>query len=147
MNEASKVAEYIYTTLSQDPTIQGIVGKHPSLGTWQIYEVHHPKDAKYPLIVFMPQTATMMRGTGGHKILRRCQYIIKAICMGDSFAPLASITNRIDVLFHRDQVNDDDEFVAGCSVVSDLQYTTMEDGVRYNHQGSIVEILAYGKEG
>ena len=147
MNEGNGVSTYIYSRLSQDSRVQTLIGKHPTLKIWQVYEVQAPQDAAHPFIVYIPQTPQMARGTGGKKIFRTCNYIIKAVGTGDSFSPVAEIANLIDEIMHKDQLLDDSEVVAGCSVVSDLQYSTVEDGVRYNHMGSIVEIMAYGKEG
>lgn len=147
MNEANEVAKYIYERLTTNTDVQDIVGRNQVTNQWQVYEGHAPQTASDRFVVFFPQTPEIKRGSGARKIWRKCNYVIKGVCTGDSFQPLEELTNLIDSLFHRDQMDEPHVVIAGTSVVSDIQYTDVEDGIRYNHMGSIVEIMAYGREG
>jgi len=143
--EGDAVSVYLYEKMIANSTITNFVGQNPQSQVWQIYEAMAPQQSTYPHAIIIPPASTFYRTRSqGKRIFRIARYVVKFVTQGDSFAPSRDPVDAVDSIFSRDQVNDNDAIVAGCHTVSDFKYVTVEDGVRYNHHGVILEVWAYG---
>lgn len=96
-----------------------------------------------PQIIFRFVGGNVKRGTGGRKIFSKLTYIIKAICAGDSMAPVISLAAEIEKQFQVSQL-DGDTVIIGCSITQPICYDeVLESGTRVFHFGHMLEIMAY----
>lgn len=146
-DQASEVAKFIFSRLSSDVTIQGLVGKHPISKIWQVYEEIQPDAGAVPCIVFtMVPGSPYRHGAQGKVTHRLGQYIVKAIDKSNSYGVVAAISERIFELFNgANSIDLDEVVICGCTVDGDIQYVEIEDGIRYNHKGYMVHVRSYAK--
>lgn len=141
VNELNAVAVKLFAVLSASSIIRAAVGKHPTLDVWQVYEVSAPQDSTYPCIIFNPIFLRYSRYTAGRKSHGQFYYQVEAINTGDSYSELGPIADEIENLLYQSQVVDD-PVIMGMSVTRPIQFSEYDDGTRYNHLGSVVEIFA-----
>lgn len=139
MLDINLVAQWIYTRLTSDATIVGIVGT-------RVYRDFAPQGAQFPCIVFQVQSSSDLNTAGVNRIFTTHTIIVKAIGKGASYGgDLATLALRADALLHN--VN------SGVTVGGTSGYcwawrtrpfnlAEVSDGVQYRHIGGVYQAHA-----
>lgn len=134
MIEPLRGNEWLYTVLSGDATITGLVGS-------RIYDGLAPQGAALPFVVFNFQGGVDLRGVGTVRVFNSGLYQVKAICQGESYAPAAAIADRIDELIHGNRGSVSDGSVVDCVREQPLTLIEQQNGVQYRHVGGLYRII------
>lgn len=135
-DEASRVEQWLYSTLSGDAALTVLVGT-------RIYSETAPPSTSSPLLVYSMQSAHDVAGASAQRIMIDGLWLIKAVTTGASYSPLTPIMDRVDALLHRS-----DGGTAGTAIVFTsvreypVRYHEITDGVGYRHLGGVYRIWA-----
>lgn len=135
MVEVTRVDQWLYETLSGDPTLSALVGG-------RIYSYLAPPTAALPFVLFAHQAGRDVRIVGGRRVLVDMVYQVKAVGSGGSFQPLKSIADRLDALLQGASGSVVDGVVYMCVREQPLAYVEVEKGVEYRHLGGFWRIIA-----
>lgn len=132
VSEVLEVDRWIYATLSADATIISEVAD-------RIHDHPAPKESR-PLITFQYIGGSDVIVTGGHRVMTRGRWIVRAIVDGSSHGPAEPIAIRIDEL-----LNDATGSTAQGTILSSVRDTPFRlsevDGeLNYRHLGGIYTI-------
>lgn len=129
MAETARIRAFIYTTLTTDPTLQGLIGT-------RCYHAVAPAGAQYPFVVFqMLSGGNDLLGVGTTRIWSAPLFIIKAVCKGTSTGPVEPVANRIDQLLHAKSGTVTNGVIWECVRERPFDLPTVEDGVSYQQLG------------
>lgn len=135
MIEIARVLKWIYTTLSGDATLAGLV-------SGRIYDGLAPQGSLFPFVVFNHQGGADLRGVGTARAFNNSLYQVKAVIDKGSFVTIATIADRIDTLLHGVNGTADNGVILGCVREQPLMLIEQENGVQYRHAGGIYRIYA-----
>ena len=135
MTATMDAEEWLYTTLSGDPTLAAAV-------TGGFYSYVAPDAATVPYVVFKFMEGEDELGMGGTRLFSRILYAVVAVDTGESFADLDVIADQIDTLLHAVQgATPDSGLIVDCIRVR--PYATVEvveGGLQYRQLGGIYQI-------
>lgn len=96
-SELDLVAGWLYSTLTADPVIAGIIA------AGDVHEDVAPDDAGDPHIVFACLAPNDVRtGAGAYQVMTTGLWLVRAVTEGESYrGDLATLATRIDVLLDR----------------------------------------------
>lgn len=139
ISEITRIEKWIFTLLSGDGTIAGIVGA-------RIYAGIGPQEnATYPYIVYLPLSpGEDMRGPGATRIWAAPLYLIKAVTKGNTVQGLQTLVDRIDTLFHGQKGGTADATIQYAIRERPFRMTTVEPpgNTVYQHLGGEYRIAA-----
>lgn len=143
-DESLAIDEWLYRTLTADPTLTGIVGT-------RVYNEQAPPSSTFPLVVFQMQAATDVRGNGQTRIMVTSLYVVRGIVQDASYNDTSkTMAERIDALLQASAGGTVDN---GRAVVftshreQNFRLSEVESGKSYRHLGGIYRILAQSQEG
>lgn len=138
--EGITVARWVYTTLSTDPTLQGLLGGADATnrikegtysGTapvWVVYTILPPVDVK---------------GVGMTQLASAVQVQVKVVGTGSSYTPLIPVYQRVHALLESrtNQEPAQGGIILNAQRVSGVQYPERTNGIEYRHLGGLYETL------
>jgi hypothetical protein len=134
-DETFEIDSWIYSTLSSDATIQGLVST-------RIYEGFAPQGAAVPSIIFQEQEPFRdIRAIGAIRIMVNGVYLIKAVTTANA-ASLKPILNRIDTLFDAKSSVNPNITILSCVRERIFRLNESRDQIIYRHRGSFWRIQA-----
>ena len=136
-NELPTVEQWIFETLTHDPTITSLVGN-------RVFVDHAPKTAEYPFIKFESLWANDVRGIGAIRIMTKPMYLIRAIDHNTSLLALKQVADRIDILFHANLGGDVSLGVMASERINPFTLTEEDGGEVFKHLGGQYRIYAKG---
>ncbi len=136
MAESARVRAFIFTTLTNDPTLAGLIGN-------RAYHGVAPAQAQYPFVVFqMLSAGNDLLGVGTARIWSAPLFIVKAVCKGSSTGPVEPVANRIDQLLHSAAGTVTNGVIWECVRERPFDLPTNENGVVYQQLGGEYRFLA-----
>lgn len=103
-------------------------------------------DAAYPMVTFQAQSpGTVLRGVGLIEVWVDTLWLVKASCIGSSFAPIVAAAARIHALLHgRLNITLPDGFLVECYREDTFQLGSVQGGKQYRHLGGIYRTRTQG---
>lgn len=136
MSETARVRAFIFTTLTNDPTLAGLIGN-------RAYHGVAPAQAQYPFVVFqMLSAGNDLMTVGTARIWSAPLFIVKAVCKGSSTDPVEPVANRIDQLLHAAAGTVTNGVIWECVRERPFDLPTNENGVFYQQLGGEYRFLA-----
>lgn len=136
MSETARIRAWIYTTITGDPTLAGLIGA-------RAYHGVAPAGTQYPFVVFqMLSAGNDLLGLGGTRIWAAPLFVIKAVCKGTSTGPVEPVANRIDQVLHAAAGTITNGVIWECVRERPFDLPTVEDGVSYQQLGGEYRIRA-----
>lgn len=89
--DLARINQWIYSTLSADPTVSAAVGT-------RIYSELAPQGATFPLVLFAHIGNTDVRNSFGNGRLSKVIYLVRAVTTGSSTDPVKAVADRFDPL-------------------------------------------------
>jgi hypothetical protein len=137
-NEMYPTAQAILAQLSESEDLVALVGTriHRNIITKQTED---PDEVMYPCVVFYRMGGMDTVVQDGTRQATRPVYRIIGVCEGDDDTPAARVANQIDKAIQtidRESVFEDDTFiVSGCVREQPIDYSSVEDTIRYHYIG------------
>lgn len=129
MSETARARAWIFTTLTNDPTVAGLIGN-------RAYHGVAPAQAQYPFVVFqMLSAGNDLMTVGTARIWSAPLFIVKAVCKGSSTRPIEAIVNRIDQLLHAGSGAVTNGVIVECVRERPFDLPTNENGVVFQQLG------------
>jgi hypothetical protein len=137
--EPGLAEKWLYTTLSQDGTIQAAVST-------RVYNADVPGTASRPYIVFSNLSGTDALGGSNTRMFDRLLYLIEVIFEGSSLVAHDATQARIDTLLHGAtnvavSVSGGSGIILNCKRIATSNRVEYPQGVRINHRGGTYELL------
>lgn len=129
---------WTYRRLADDAELTALIGRYRDAGN--IHRNLAPGDATFPLIVMQWQGGGDVGGVAAARVLTGLLLLVKAICRGDSDAPVVPVERRLDALLHgaRGPAPDGTAYVeAWRREPFALPVPDIEGGVAHQHLGGI----------
>jgi len=127
--ETARARAWIFTTLTGDVTMQGLIGA-------RCYHGVAPAAAQYPFVVFqMLSGGNDLMTVGTARIWSAPLFIVKAVCKGSSTGPIEPVANRIDQLLHAGSGAVTNGVIVECVRERPFDLPTNENGVAYQQLG------------
>ena len=130
--EATRVERWIFTLLSQDGTIAGIIGN-------RVYAGIAPQTAQTPYVVMTQLSpGEDTPAAGGGRIWARPLYLIKAVTKSNSATTLQVLADRMETLLQGQKGGTTDVSIHYCVRERGFRLTTVEppgSGDIYQHVG------------
>lgn len=135
--ETSVIDTFLYTTLTNDPTITGIIGT-------RCYADFAPQGTIFPNIIFQLQAATDLNAVSSQRVYINSVYVVKAVVETASYGgTIATLAQRIDALLHRQQKAISNVGYIWCRREQPFRLAEVTDGGKqYRHMGGIYRIWA-----
>jgi len=138
---STPVRRAVYGKLSGDTTLNNLLGTPASGYTKSIYHQQAPAGASYPLVIINKQTGTPTEAFGDPSAFETDVWMVKAVDRSNSADTAEAIQARLDAL-----LSDGTLSISGASLMylrrqSDVEYSETDDGVRYQHAGSLYRLL------
>ena len=134
--ETARIRAWIYTTLTGDATLAGLIGA-------RAYHGVAPAGAQYPFVVFqMLSGGNDLIALGAIRIWAAPLFLIKAVCKGSSSGPVEPVANRIDQLLHAKSGTVANGAIWECVRERPFDLPTNEDGTVYQQLGGEWRIKA-----
>lgn len=138
LNELPGVEQWLYATLSADPTLQGLIG-NPA----RIYNAQAPTNTVYPMVVFQMLASPDVLAVGGNRVMTRSVYVVKAVDRSGSFATCKAIAKQIEALIGNKTGSTTDTSILSCVREAAFELTdTDEAGNTYRQLGGRFQIQA-----
>ncbi len=137
------IARWLYSTLSGDPTLQGLLGGAPP--ATRIYERVMPEGAaSYPVVIFAHQADADVRPAGKQFVMVDALYQIKVVDKEESFAEEAEpvAAQVFALLDNQSGAASDGGLVLYCQRQRSFELDEVDEGTSYRHLGAIYRILA-----
>lgn len=132
------VDPWIFSTLSEDPTLMGLIG-----GLDHLSGTLSPVPLVPPYVTFLCQSSRDIVGVGGVRISTDNLYMVKAVVQESTWENATEIASRIDYLINRpNSVMTESSGSLSCVRESIIQYPEVEEGLQYRHLGGIYRIRA-----
>lgn len=132
ISEVARAERWLYTILSQDGTVSGIVAG-------RIFAFAAPQTiSTWPIVVYtMLSGGEDVRGTGATRIMAAPLFLVKAITQGASLAALQTLVDRIDTLLHGQKGGTADATIQYCVRERPFRLATVEEpgNTLYQHLG------------
>ncbi|HPD40012.1 MAG TPA: DUF3168 domain-containing protein [Anaerolineae bacterium] len=135
MSEPMTAERWLYTLLSGDATLQGLIGD-------RVYSGEAPTTAAYPLVLIVFQGGHDVLGVGPARIMAQCRYLVKAVGATPSYAALEPIASRIDALLQGASGSVTSGLVLACVREAPVVYPEQQEGKVFRHLGGIYRIVA-----
>jgi hypothetical protein len=130
MNPLADLNAYLYSTLSGDETLMGLITG--------VYAGFAPEDAAYPFVTFHLQSSSDTLGNGGSVALSEPQITVLAVNEGWSPSALGDAASRIDALLSSTTVTvQGDTRILGAVRVRPLSDEDWVQGKRFNRLGGL----------
>lgn len=139
--EISVAEQWMYTVLSGDATLMGLVT--------DIYFHRAPVEAELPFILVTYHMGNDVKGLGFNVIAAAVEYAVRAITDQNSLAPIEPAAARIQVLLHGASGTVTGGTVLSCYrerpflLVEETDNRT-EGAVAIRHLGAIYQVMAQG---
>jgi len=134
MSEIATVETWLYSVLSDDITLTGLVGS-------RIYGYVAPRTATYPLVIYQYQGGRDVAGVGATRILTNGVWLVKGVDHETSLTTLKAIEGRIDALLHKASGSVADGQVLACVREEPFSLVEVIDGEQYRHLGGMYRVL------
>lgn len=136
MQVGARVEEWIYTTLTGDATLAGLVGT-------RVYAGMAPQGATMPYVVFAMANNHDVMGLGGTRIMTDFTYRVEVVGRTDSYSTISPIADGIDTLLHKASgAAGEDGYVLACQRVQEIAHPEVRDGIAYRRMGAYWHIIA-----
>lgn len=128
---------YVYERLTGDPTVMAHLGGEP-----KVYADVAPLGTTAPWVIYSLTSASDVMGVGQARYWSRLQVLIRCTHVGESFAPVDALYQRVDALLHGSAGT-----VTGMGQVlsvirqEPVRFTEQADGQQYRHLGGTYEFL------
>ncbi|MDE2100089.1 MAG: hypothetical protein KGL39_22735 [Patescibacteria group bacterium] len=109
VSELSGAEKWLYSTLSGDATMQGLIG-NPA----RVYSGLAPEGSAFPYIVLRFLAGPDTVAVGGVRIMTNPVYLVMGIDKSSSFATLASINAQIETLIGNQTGATSDTTILSC---------------------------------
>ncbi len=131
----------IYGKLSGDGTLNALLGTPATGYTKAIYHQVAPDGAAFPFIIFQKQAGTPTESFGDPSALETDVWLLKGVDRATSSDTAEAIQARLAAL-----LNDAVLSISGTTAIylrrtSDVEYAEIEDGVRFQHAGSLFRLV------
>ncbi len=134
MIETARAHEWLYTVLSGDATLQGLVDT-------RIYRRLAPEGATMPFVIFQYQGGSDLTALGPYRILSSLVCVVKAVGTVATYGTLKQIADRVDTLLQAGSGVTLDGRVLSCVREIPIDYEELDAGVRYQHLGGQYRLL------
>lgn len=134
MSETTTVETWLYSVLSNDVTLSGLVGG-------RIYGYVAPEGATFPLVIYQFQGGRDVAGVGATRIMTSGVWVVKGVDCETSFTALKAIADRIDALLHKSSGSVADGQVLACVREEPFSLVEVIDSVQYRHLGGMYRVL------
>lgn len=138
MIETTEIVEpWLYSTLSADATLAGLVGD-------RIFGTLSTDTPQTPYVIFILLSPRDVVGVGGTRISTDNLYVVKGVAQTNSWDVLTPIAKRIDQLIHRpgSTMLGDAGGSLTCTREMTHQMPEIADGLPYRHLGGVYRIRA-----
>jgi len=136
MSETARVRAWIYTTLTTDPTLQGLIA------TRAFYAVA-PAGSQFPYVIFqMISPGNDLIALGAARIWANPLFRVKAVTKGGSTGAIEPIDNRIDALLHAKSGQVTNGVIWECVRERPYEQPEITDGTLYQNLGGDYRIKA-----
>lgn len=132
--ELARVNQWMYSTLSTDPTITSVVGT-------RIYAEQAPQGVTFPLVLFAHIGNVDVAHAFGNQRLAKVIYLVRAVAQGSSVNPIKSVADRFDPLLLVKNVVVDGVRIAYVQHFQHHIRQDMENGVPVAYLGSYYNIF------
>lgn len=138
---STAIRRAIYGKLSGDTTLNNLLGTPATGYSKSIYHQQAPAGAAFPLVVFNKQAGNPTETFGDPSAYENDVWLVKGVDRNTSADTAEAIQARLDAL-----LSDGTLSISGASLMylrrqSDVEYVETDDGVRYQHAGSLYRLL------
>lgn len=138
------VRRALYGKLSGDTTLNGLLGAAPSGYSKSIYYEVAPEGADFPFVVFSKQASTPSYALAS-RVLDEDVWLIKGVGRSEASHADAdavdAIASRLDALLTDGTISISGRIQLYLRRESDVDYAEVEDGVIYQHAGSLYRLM------
>lgn len=151
--ETYAAEEFIYSTLSNDATLTGMLmaayqshniepGLVPSANLPEIYSDTVPADVTFPYIAFqMHNPAGDVEVTNNVIVYSVMDYLVRLVDRSQSYSVIAPIYSRVHTLLHKATGTVADGVVFNMYRIRPYRMPELDDLVSYRHLGGIYRML------
>lgn len=138
VTELSGVEAWVFSTLANDPTMQGLVG-NPA----RVYSAIAPEGSAFPYVVMTYLAGADVIATGGGRVMSRPIYVVKGVDNASSFANLKAIATQIETLIGNQTGTTPDTRILSCVREQPFELIEVDQaGVVYRNLGGRYRIEA-----
>lgn len=141
--ETITVTRMIFRRLSQDPTLQGLLGGPIAAGN-RIVEGTYEGAAPVWITWTVSPDAEDVKVVGNAHVFTRVQFQMKVVAKANSYAPAIPVYQRAHQLLESIAVPvsvTEGGRVLTCQRVSGVQYPEKSGGIEYRHLGGLYEAI------
>lgn len=133
--EQDAAAQWIQTTLGGDATLQALVA-----GGIGVYESVAPEGSAFPSIVFQILAGHDVMVTNATRLFSELVVLVKAVTNVASFAAIAPIAARIDLLLHKGSGTTSDGQTWGSVREQPFRLAEVSNGIQYRSSGGLYRL-------
>jgi hypothetical protein len=138
---STAVRRSIYGKLAGDTTLNALLGTAPTGYSKSIFYQQAPANAAFPFVIFAKQAGIPAEAFTDPSAYETDTWLVKAVDRAEGADTAESISARCVTL-----LNDAALSVSGATLLylrrqSDLDYSELDEGVRYVHVGSLFRLV------
>lgn len=134
MNEVSRGVEWLYSTLSGDATLNGLLP-----GGWS-RDMAEP-GTPTPFGVIGLQSSTDVLGAGGYRQMVNAVFQLSIMGPASEYPAIVAASDRVDVLLGRASGSVSDAYILSCTREQTLELPKVEDGVLWSSRRVLQRLL------
>ena len=129
MNETARLELWLYTALTDNSTLMGLID------TVYAYQAPQTETFAKPFVIYAPLTALDLTGMGPFRIFTTFMYKVVAVGKTTSLQALSTIADQIDTTLQNAQATTTDTRILSCIRVNELSLGEDIQGVSYRQLG------------
>lgn len=138
--EGISVVRWVWTTLTTDPTLQGLLGGTQASAEARVWEGVAPEGTGTPWVVFTVVEPRDVKVVGLAQVFAMVQVQVKVVGKATSYGPLLPVYQRVhELLDGKTNQVVVDGVVLTSERVSGIQFPERVNGIEYRHLGGLYE--------